>query len=104
MSRRLPPSARKQQMHENAARVYQFIDTFVTENHYHPSLADVAAGCYISRSTVVRYLDLLEAWGCITRDPGVARSIAIIGPLPPPIDALLPKSADSDDPNKIIRP
>ncbi|MBC7869624.1 MAG: hypothetical protein H7Y09_02190 [Chitinophagaceae bacterium] len=81
---RFPRSWHRQSRYDNAARVYQFVEAFNTAHAYLPSLREVADGCFMGRATVVRYLDILEGWGCLTREPGVARSITITGRLPTP--------------------
>ncbi|HEX2621616.1 MAG TPA: winged helix-turn-helix transcriptional regulator [Phototrophicaceae bacterium] len=62
--------------------VYRFISSYIQEHGYSPSLRDIAKGCYLGRSTVIRHLDKLEAADLITRDPNVARSITLIKHLP----------------------
>lgn len=60
--------------------VYDYIRTFIQDNGYPPSLREISAGCFIGRSTAVRYLDKLEAQGRISRDEGRARSIRLLYP------------------------
>ena len=62
----------------NAMTVYRFIETYMQANGFAPSVRNIADGCFMSRSNVIRYLDKLEAWGYITREPGQARSIALL--------------------------
>jgi DNA-binding IclR family transcriptional regulator len=62
-------------------RVYTFIVTYIHEHATNPSLREIAAGCYLGRSTTYRFLDKLEAQGRILREPGQARSIRL--PKPP---------------------
>lgn len=62
----------------NAMLVYRFIETYMQANGFAPSVRNIADGCYMSRGNVIRYLDKLEAWGYITREPGQARSIALV--------------------------
>lgn len=57
--------------------VYTFIQNFVHEHGYAPSLRKIGEACYIGRSTVVRHLDKLEAIGQIERETGKARSIRL---------------------------
>ena len=54
-----------------------FIREYIHENGYSPSLREISDGCYLGRSTVMRYLDKLEARGRISRAIGKARSIAV---------------------------
>lgn len=58
-------------------QVYAFIRDYIGQNNFAPSVRDIAQGCYLSVSAVLRHLDKLEAWGYITREPGVARSISL---------------------------
>ena len=57
--------------------LYDFIQNYIHENGYSPSLREISDGCYLGRSTVLRYLDKLEAKGRIVRTMGRARSIAL---------------------------
>jgi SOS-response transcriptional repressor LexA len=59
--------------------VYEFIKTHFEEYGYSPSITEIAEATFMSRSSVVRHLDLLEARGRISRDPGVGRSISLNG-------------------------
>ena len=57
--------------------LYCFIHDFIQDNGYSPSLREISKGCYLGRSTVLRYLDRLEARGRIQRVDGKARSITL---------------------------
>ena len=61
--------------------LYGFIQLYIQENGYSPSLREIAVGCFLGRSTVLRYLDKLEAKGRITRAEGKARSISLKVPI-----------------------
>lgn len=50
--------------------VYVFLKQFIEVHGYAPNLREIAKGCYISTSTVARYLDCLEAQGRISREIG----------------------------------
>ena len=63
---------------ENARRILTFIRKYDAETGLSPTIVEIAAGCYMSRSNVVRYLDWLEAWGFLTRIPHVPRSIVLL--------------------------
>lgn len=69
---------RRQARDENARRVLTFIREFDAETGFSPSMDEIAEGCFLSRSSVLRYLDLLEAWEHLTRQPGVPRSIRLL--------------------------
>lgn len=63
---------------ETLDTVYAFLETFIAEHGYSPSLREISAQCYIGRSTVIHYLDRLEAQGRLSREEGKARSIVLI--------------------------
>ena len=58
--------------------VYEFICEYMNENNYAPTQREISEGCFLSRGTIVRYLDRLEAWGLLTREINKARSIALV--------------------------
>lgn len=58
-------------------KVYQFLKAFVRANNFPPTVRELADGCGMSRSSVTRHLDRLEAMGRITRQPGKARGITL---------------------------
>lgn len=57
--------------------VYTFVQTYVAENGYPPSLREIGASVHLAASGVARHLDRLEAWGRLSRQPGRARGIAL---------------------------
>jgi SOS-response transcriptional repressor LexA len=59
--------------------VYIFIRDYIREHHYSPTIREISKACYVSRSNVIRYLVKLEELGLIQRDPGVPRSISLVG-------------------------
>lgn len=65
---------------KQAYRVYNYINDYTQEEGFCPSMREIADSCYMSRGSVTRYLDLLEAWGYISREPGLSRAITIIDP------------------------
>jgi response regulator of citrate/malate metabolism len=61
---------------EDTDHVYQFIVEFIhTHGGYPPSQEEIARACYMSRSAVQRYLDVLAAHGRIIREERRARGI-----------------------------
>ena len=62
---------------ETSEAVYRFIREYIETKKYAPTVREIAEGCYLSIGTTMRYLDLLGARGCILRQPGRARSIAL---------------------------
>jgi len=63
--------------HEMTEGVYTFIRDYIREHRIPPSIREIATGCYIGRSSVVRYLDKLEAQGRLILHPGQARGISL---------------------------
>lgn len=68
---------RNRVLQENAKQVYVFINSYIAQHGFPPSMDEIADGCYLSRSSVVRYLDRLEAWGLVSREPGIPRSLRL---------------------------
>lgn len=62
---------------EPTRQVNRFICQYIEEKGYAPSVREIGSACYMGASAVMRHLDLLEAWGWITREIGVARSIRL---------------------------
>lgn len=58
-------------------KVYTFVQTYIAEYGYSPSIREIAEGCYINKTYAVRYLDILEAQGRLTRQQGKARSVRL---------------------------
>lgn len=65
-------------MVDTTEQVYDFLCQYIEEHKYAPSIRDIALGCYIGRSTVIRHLDKLEGQGRISRELEQPRSIRII--------------------------
>jgi DNA-binding MarR family transcriptional regulator len=58
--------------------VYRFIVEYMNAHDgLAPSQREIADGCYIARSAVIRHLDKLEASGRIIHEPNKARSIRL---------------------------
>jgi DeoR/GlpR family transcriptional regulator of sugar metabolism len=57
--------------------VYTFIQNYIAKYSISPSLREISKGCFMSTSTIYRYLDKLEAEGRIIRYAGQARSISL---------------------------
>lgn len=63
-------------------RIFDFIERFIENRRYPPSVREIAAGCEISSTSVVaHHLDILEEDGVIKREPGRSRTIQITGDL-----------------------
>ena len=60
-------------------RIIKFIDRFLDEKGYPPSIRDIQAGCKISSTSVVDYnLNILESKGHISRHAEVSRGIKLL--------------------------
>jgi repressor LexA len=65
--------------HEDVtAQVWDFVSDYINRNGFAPSHREIADGCFLSKSAVVRHLDRLEARGHIEREPNQARSIRLM--------------------------
>jgi repressor LexA len=71
-------TARKTQ--EMTDRIFRFIVAFQAQHGYPPTVTEIGAAVYMSRSGVVRHLDRLVQQGKIIREPGKARGITILMP------------------------
>jgi repressor LexA len=60
--------------------ILRFLETFISEHDYPPSIRDIQSGCDISSTSVVDYnLKRLEEKGFIRRDREVSRAIELLG-------------------------
>ena len=58
----------------------EFIEEFIEEHDYPPTVRDIQAGCDLSSTSVVKYnLDRLSEAGHLNRDSEVSRGLAIPG-------------------------
>lgn len=65
---------------EKQAQILAFLQSFIDENNYPPSIRDIQDGCRISSTSVVDYnLRKLEEKGYIRRDREVSRAIEVLG-------------------------
>lgn len=61
-------------------RILEFIEEFIDEHDYPPTVRDIQFGCDLSSTSVVKYnLDRLSESGYLTRDSEVSRGLAIPG-------------------------
>lgn len=68
------------ELSEKQGQILQFLQDFVEEKDYPPSIRDIQDGCSISSTSVVDYnLRKLEEKGFIRRDREVSRGIEILG-------------------------
>ena len=67
------------ELSEKQRRILQFLDEFIAEKDYPPSIRDIQQGCSISSTSVVDYnLKRLEERGYIRRDREVSRAIELL--------------------------
>ena len=60
--------------------IFRFLESFINEHDYPPSIRDIQHGCEISSTSVVDYnLKRLEEKGFIRRDREVSRAIELLG-------------------------
>jgi repressor LexA len=61
-------------------RIIKYIDRFLADKGYPPSIRDIQKGCGISSTSVVDYnLNILESRGHISRHADVSRGIKLLG-------------------------
>jgi repressor LexA len=61
-------------------RILSFIEEFIDEHDYPPTVRDIQHGCDISSTSVVKYnLDRLSESGLLSRDSEVSRGLALPG-------------------------
>ncbi len=64
-------------------RILDYMQEFMEDNSYPPSIRDIQSGCGISSTSVVDYnLKALERLGLIRRDREVSRAIELLGTRP----------------------
>ena len=63
---------------EIVEQVYAYIRAYIQEHTYPPTLKEIAAAHYMSRTNITRYLDRLQGMGRIARDPGRSRGITLL--------------------------
>jgi repressor LexA len=60
-------------------RIISYIDRFLSEKGYPPSIRDIQAGCNISSTSVVDYnLNILESRGYLQRNADISRGIKLL--------------------------
>ena len=58
--------------------VFDYVRGYIEQHGYAPSARNIARACQMSVSTALYNLDKLEAWGWISREPGVSRSLKVL--------------------------
>jgi repressor LexA len=70
---------RKPVISKTRQNILKFIQSFVDERGYAPTVRDIVKGCNLSSTSVVQHhLNILEREGHIHRDPQVVRSIQLM--------------------------
>ena len=65
---------------ERQRAILEFIEGFIEDRGYPPSVRDIQHGCDISSTSVVAYnLDILKEQGHIRRDAEVSRGLELVG-------------------------
>ncbi len=62
---------------ETTQAVYCYIHHCIIGGGVPPSHREIGKACYLSNGSVIRHLDRLEAYGYITREPGIARGLRL---------------------------
>jgi SOS-response transcriptional repressor LexA len=71
-------SKREQHIQQTTEQVYAFIARYIDENHGPPSIAEIAQAMYLAPSSVLRYIDRLEAQQRLYRKEYQARNIVLV--------------------------
>ncbi len=58
-------------------KVYEYVLDCFKEYNCPPTIREISDACFISRTTAMRHLELLEARGLILREPKRARGIRL---------------------------
>ena len=70
---------RKPGISETRENILKFIQSFIDDRGYAPTVRDIVRGCNLSSTAVVQHhLNILEREGHIHRDPQVVRSIQLV--------------------------
>ena len=70
----------KNRLSQRQQRILEFIQRFMDEHQYPPTVRDIQNDCEVSSTSVVDYnLHKLQAMGYLRREPEVSRGIELIG-------------------------
>lgn len=70
----------KKKLSARQDRMLQFIQDFLEDNRYPPTVRDIQAGCEVSSTSVVDYnLRILQREGYLRREADVSRGIELLG-------------------------
>ena len=68
----------KNRLSQRQQRILAFIQKFMDEHQYPPTVRDIQNGCEVSSTSVVDYnLRKLQEMGYLTREPEVSRGIEL---------------------------
>ena len=71
---------RARRLSDKQERILQFVNDFLDEHGYPPTVRDIQYGCDISSTSVVDYnLQILQREGHIKRSPDISRGIEVVG-------------------------
>lgn len=66
------------ELSDKQSRMLEFIEEFIDDHNYPPTVRDIQYGCGLSSTSVVKYnLDRLSEGGYLNRDSEVSRGLAI---------------------------
>lgn len=75
----------KKKISDKQRRIIDFLERYINERGYPPSIRDIQSGCGISSTSVVDYnLNILESRGLIERHADVSRGIRLMTDKPSP--------------------
>ncbi len=67
------------ELSQRQQKMLEFIEEFMDEKHYPPTVRDILRGCGISSTSVVDYnLQILQREGYLRREPEVSRGIELL--------------------------
>jgi repressor LexA len=72
-------SKHKQPMNDRHEAIMGFIELYISEHHYSPSMREISEAVKLSSTSLASYyLDRLQEEGMIRKDPHVSRSIVVV--------------------------
>ena len=75
--------AKRTGLSERQKHILWFIQSYIDEHQYPPSIREIGHGSYTSSSSVVKYnLNILQEMGFIEMDPRTARGLRVLRRLP----------------------
>lgn len=67
------------ELSQRQQRIIEFIESFIEENHYPPTIREIGKKVGISSTSVVKYnLDVLERKGLLSRKDDISRGIQLV--------------------------